>query len=87
MPAPTVQKTRGIHSGLFLTWFFLGTAFLVDPEPAHIFVFRVTKDSAKYHVTNFASEDLSSRRLDYDVSAVTIALKVQEYAPRSMIPR
>jgi hypothetical protein len=82
MPARTVQKIHGIHSGLLLTRFFRGTAFLVDPEPAHVFVFCVTKDSAKYHVTNFASADISSRRPNDDVSAVAIALKSRSVLKR-----
>ena len=75
MPARTVQKIYRIHSGLLLVRFFRRTAFLVDPKAAHIFAFCVTKDSAKYHVTNFASADISSRRPNDDVSAVAIALK------------
>ena len=75
MSARTVQKIHGIHSGLLLNRFFRGTAFLVDPEAAHIFVFCVTKDSAKYHVTNFAPADKSTKRPNNDVSAVAIALK------------
>lgn len=75
MPARTVQEIHGIHSGLLLTRFFLRAAFLVDPEPAHVFVFCVTKDSAKHHVTNFAPADKSTERPNDDVSALAIALK------------
>ena len=75
MPARTVQKIYRIHSGLLLVRFFRRTAFLVDPEPAHIFMFCVANDSAKYHVANFAPADKSSKRPKDDVSAVAIALK------------
>ena len=75
MLARTVQEIHGIHRGLLLSRFFRGTAFLVDPEAAQIFVFCVTKNSAKYHVTNFAPADKFTRGPNDDVSAIAITLK------------
>ena len=75
MPTLTIHKIHRVHGSLLLHQIFLWTAFLVDPEPAHIFVFCVANDSAKYHVANFAPADKSSKRPKDDVSAVAIALK------------
>ena len=48
---------------------------VIDLEPAHIFVFSVTIDPIEYHVTNFASADISSKRSNDNISTTTIILK------------